>query len=161
MYAEYSPRTSRFIRGIVGYSDVDDVQQELWTAVFQGISGLSHPGAFVTWVFRLARFKAIDRIRRDKKRTEILDDAILPSINVENRLESEIDIELGLSKLSPTHRAILLLRYWEGLSYEQIAVVTDTPIGTVRSRLYHAHRNLKGHLNPNHVSESNPVIGND
>ena len=155
LYAEFSPRIFRFIRGIVGSPDVADVHQDVWAAVFQGIGALSKPSAFVTWVFRLARFKAIDRIRRDRTRAGDIEDADLPRIEMEERLQSEIDIELGLSKLSPTHRAILLLRYWEDLSYEQIAVVTDTPLGTVKSRLDHAHRNLEEHLNPTESHKTN------
>ena len=132
---------------MIGAAESEDAQQELWTAVFESINSLSHPSAFVTWLFRMARFKAVDRLRRvrtDHATTVFgADSEIESTVTLEQAIGDRIDVGRALARLSPSHRQTVLLRHWEDLSYTQIAMVTDCPVGTVRSRLHHAHRIMR------------------
>ena len=49
----------------------------------------------------------------------------------------------GVGRLTASHRLVLLLHYWEGLSYEEVSAFLDIPVGTVMSRLYRARQELK------------------
>ena len=60
-------------------------------------------------------------------------------------------LQHGLDKLSPEHREVLVLCFFEEMSYEEIARVTDTALGTVRSRVYYARRALKTALERNNI----------
>jgi len=53
------------------------------------------------------------------------------------------EIRLLLEKLSPAHREVLILKYWDDLSYVEIATIVGRSIGTVRSRIHHAKRKVK------------------
>ena len=55
-------------------------------------------------------------------------------------------IALAIDGLSPQHREVLMLRYWKDLTYPEMALVIGAPIGTIRSRLYHAKRLLRERL---------------
>ena len=63
------------------------------------------------------------------------------------------ELSVHLIRLSSAHREVLFLRFWEDMSYAEIAVATDSPVGTVRSRLHYATAQLKSAIsavtNPN------------
>ncbi len=76
----------------------------------------------------------------------MLDDSDLveePSQDNEFRLEDAQEIHASLDQITPEQREILVLRFLEDMTYEQIAKVTGCPIGTVRSRLYYAKSALR------------------
>ena len=62
--------------------------------------------------------------------------------------EDAAEVRAAVDRLPPLHRDVLLLRYVEGLSYEAIAGVAGVPVGTVRSRLFHAKRMMRDILQP-------------
>lgn len=140
----FSGRTLRYLRGILGDAMADDVQQDVWLTVFRRISEVANPAGFRTWLYRVTRHRAIDAVRRERRRSDLLEanDEDVDAIAT-NRPEpgSALDpavMEPLLSRLSPAHREVLVLRFWEDLSYGEIALVTGCSLGTVRSRLHHA-----------------------
>ena len=58
------------------------------------------------------------------------------------------EVRAALERLAPAHRDVLVLRYAEGLGYDEIASVVGVPVGTVRSRLWHAKRAARAILQP-------------
>jgi len=143
----FGQRTLSYLRGLIG-DDVDDVQQEVWLAVYRSIRGLSNPGAFRTWLYRTTRHRAIDFLRRRRREQELIEDATIEeveSIEVADEKTMELDgsvLAAALAQLPPPQREALLLRYQDDLSYAEIALVVGCPIGTVRTRLHHAKRRL-------------------
>ena len=143
---QFGDRTHRYLRGLVGDA-AEDVQQEVWFAVYRGIASLAAPSAFRTWLFRTTRHRALDYLRTRKREDELLADADVDSIQ---DIVAAPDIEPAatalawerLDQLSPAHREVLVLRYRDDMSYEQIALVTGSSLGTVRSRLHYAKRRL-------------------
>ena len=77
--------------------------------------------------------------------------------NLDERLE---ELRLARSKLTPQHREIIYLRFYEGCSYDQIASQLDIPLGTVKSRLHAAMQELKSHF-PREPEERQPVRTDD
>jgi RNA polymerase sigma-70 factor (ECF subfamily) len=152
LFDRFSRRTLRYLEGLLG-SDAADAQQEVWLAVFRGISKLSNPGAFRTWLYQTTRHRAIDVLRRQKRQSELLD-----AVRIEESGASEEHselflepwdrprLEIGLAELSAAHREVLLLRYWEEMSYADIALISGCSVGTVRSRLFHAKGQLRNVL---------------
>lgn len=120
--------------------DAEDVQQEVWLAVYQAVAGVVKPQAFRTWLYRTTRHRAIDFLRRRRRERELLDDVAADAVEAAEP-EDEVPLDTlrgALDRLPPAHREILLLRYAHDMSYEEIALVIGRPVGTVRSRLHHA-----------------------
>jgi len=124
---------------------VEDIVQEIWVAIFRGLPKLRDVSKFRPWAFRIAR----DRIYREYRRRKI---ACIPAAeaDLEETLTVEPDVPADaealqkcLESLSPEHREALMLCYFEGMSYEDIARVTGNSIGTVRSRIFYGKRALK------------------
>jgi RNA polymerase sigma-70 factor (ECF subfamily) len=124
---------------------VDDVLQEVWLAVFRALPRLADPAALATWLYRIARDKASVqwRGRPPERLLDIADLSEEPSQDDEFRQEDAQEIHASLDQLTSEQREILVLRFLEDMTYEQIAKVTDCPIGTVRSRLFYAKSALR------------------
>lgn len=145
----FGDRTLGYLEKLVG-ADAEDVQQETWLAVYRSIRSLHDPRAFRTWLFRTTRHHAIDFLRRRKREQRLLElVALEPSDEGSDQAEAEpavtVDkaaLHAAMEGLSPAHREVLLLRFRDGLSYAEIALVVGCPIGTVRTRLHHAKRRL-------------------
>jgi RNA polymerase sigma-70 factor, ECF subfamily len=129
----------------------EDVAQETFVRAFRFHASFRSEAALSTWLYRIAVNLCIDA-QRKQARSERLDDgderaerpdpAPAPDHALEVR-ELARHAEAALEALSPDHRAILLLREVEGLSYAEIACVLRIPKGTVMSRLFHARSNLQ------------------
>lgn len=150
----FEARTLGYLRGVVG-DDAEDVQQEVWLAVYRHLAGLADPGAFRTWLFRTTRHRAIDFLRRRKREHELIDDVPLDTV-ADSRIESGDDersaliddeaVTSALMAMPPPQREVMILRYRDGLSYQEIATIVGKPLGTIRTRLHHAKKRLQESL---------------
>lgn len=148
LFDRFGTRTLAYLRGLVS-DDAEDVQQEVWLAVYRGVRGLSKPGAFRTWLFQTTRHRAIDFLRKRRREQELLEGvavefAVAADLDEETAVGSldEPILAAAMAELASAHREVLLLRFQDGLSYSEIALVVGCSVGTVRSRLHHAKRRL-------------------
>ncbi len=139
--------------------DADDLTIEAFGKAFRNLEDYSPEYAFSTWLFRIATNNCIDFIRKQKMRMLSMDDN---SENTGGYISTEImnmaseivtpDEELIseqqknyirsiVSKLKPSYRKLVELRYFEELSYEEIAQRLQMPLGSVKAKLFRA-RNL-------------------
>ncbi len=116
--------------------DAEDVAQEAFVRVFQGLPDFRGQAAFSTWLYRIVTNLCLGRIRRARSEVE------LPAVREPSVPESPCRMVTAavvtrqvLAQMPPELRAILLLREQEGLSYRDIARALRLPLGTVRSRL--------------------------
>lgn len=143
--------------------DALDVVQEAFTKAYQGLGRFKGDAGFYTWVYRIALNLCIDRQRRDIRMPEVplepqgRSDESRPTpdravIDGDQPFERAHDAEVArrlreaIDELTPEHRAVILLREVEGLSYEEISHVLECPKGTVMSRLHYARRQLQARL---------------
>lgn len=125
-----------------------DVVQEVFIAAIRHIRSLRDDGKFGGWLFGIAHQKCVQHWR---KRGEVLVDEIAdvpdePEDRPDElliRREEEAELMKLLHQLPLSHRSVLLLHFIEDLSLEEIAQITETPIGTVKSRLHYAKRSLR------------------
>jgi RNA polymerase sigma-70 factor (ECF subfamily) len=148
LIAGYGPGLRYFLEKMLRETHTaDDVFQEVWLDVFRGIAKLTDPQAFPAWLYRIARNRVYAELRR--RRPEILPADEMDVIPNEETHEADFTAEdasrvhAALDQLGPEHREILLLRFIEEMSYEDIARVTDCQVGTVKSRLHYAKRALR------------------
>lgn len=127
----------------------NDVMQTVWLKAFRNIHTLRHPEAFSVWIYRIVRNYAVEQIR-DEQKDKALNQEVLEewtSVSEEHQEEfMQFDpnrVNQALNQLHSIFREVLVLRFMEDMSYEEIAGVTKVNIGTVRSRLHNAKKKLK------------------
>ena len=141
---------------MVGSQDAEDVSQDAFLRAFHRLADFRGDAPFRSWLLRIAHNASLDHLAR--RRPEPVDpetfDASEESpqrppaerLEVRERIER---LERKLHGLSPQHRVVLVLRDAEGLSYEEIADITATPLGSVKGRLHRARREFIDMLRAN------------
>ncbi len=119
----------------------------MWLEVFRGLARLEDPQALVAWLYRIARDQAYGRLRKARRLELPLDEAGLeePMTETEEEFSTEdaASIHAALDGLPAAQREVLVLRFLEEMSYEEIARVVGCELGTVRSRIHYAKRALR------------------
>ncbi len=129
-----------------------DVLQDIWLTLFRRLPALRAPEAFRVWLYQLAHDRVVDvvrRLRREEHAREALEAACDPAPNGDNH-EAAFDraefVHHALAALSEGHRAVLLLRFLEGLDLNEMAAALRCSVGTVKSRLHYAKQALRREL---------------
>ena len=141
LVARFGPRLCYFLRKLVGQLDrADDLAQEVWLDVLRQLPKLKDAAAFTTWMYRIAHGKAmLDGRRNGRAPTAIADvEWIADKEDDAFSAEDAARIHAALERLEPPHREVLVLRFLEELSYDEIGQIVDCPLGTVRSRIHYA-----------------------
>ena len=134
----------------------EDAAQEAFIRAWQNLDRFrpqsSSANPFRNWVYRIATNAALDMLRRERPTSDIADLPLAspnpgPEDSLEDRQRSS-QVHQAVLALSPASRTALILREYEGLSYQEIAETLEIPIGTVMSRLNHARRQLRQSLEP-------------
>ena len=123
----------------------EDIFQDTWLTVIRRIHSLKKTDAFSTWLYRIARNKVYQQLRRKRKLSELNENIAVPN-NTENDVFSTEDaakIHRCLKDLLPEYKEVLMLRFLEQMSYEQISQVINCRLGTVKSRIHYAKLALK------------------
>lgn len=137
-----------YLRRLVPEQDFAlDLHQEVWMDVFRELPGLQVPEAFRVWIYRIAHHKASRFIRRELLQEQINKTlSEIEPVPVENNGEAAYASEAvhaALADLPASQRELLILHYLRELSMDELAIVLDCPVGTVKSRLYHARSALR------------------
>lgn len=154
LFARYRDRVYSIAYRIVGSAtDAMDVVQESFSLLFRKLASFRHDALFSTWLFRLVVNCAIDHRRSQAsgawRRTGSFDpqdggsefeDGEAPA-PLETAAQHELGdhVQRALMRLNPKLNAILVLRYLQGMSYEELRDVLGISMGTVKSRLARAH----------------------
>ena len=137
-----------------------DITQQVFLKLFTRISQFRHQSEFTTWLYRLTTNTCIDEQRKRRRFSPLPDTLVAPGAHSSGagvpaaearfmRLEVADSVRDAISTLRPKLRIAILLKYFEELSYEEIAEVLNCSKGTVASRLNRGHRQLAqrlGHL---------------
>jgi RNA polymerase sigma-70 factor (ECF subfamily) len=150
------------VHNIVFYSLGDavfaeDVSQAIFLKIFRALPGFRFESSLATWIYRIALNECLNQNRRTGAQYvpldailgsgDDIDTTLLPDLEHERSQRQEI-IQQAVMELSPKLRTVVVLKYVEGLSYEEIARVLDCSIGTVASRLSRALSGLESRLRP-------------
>ena len=144
--------------------DALDLTQETFLHVHRGLRGFRFSAKFSTWLYRIVTNLCIDHFRRvgrlphavelprpeegDEAPMEWPDPAAERPDDMVHWSEVRQALEKAFGQLSSSHRAVMVLRELEGLSYEEIATVLGCSLGTVMSRLHYARKRLQMLLAP-------------
>ncbi len=146
--------------------DARDVVQDAFLKAYRHIGSFRGGSSFYTWLYRIVVNLSIDRLRRRSRSPRVEYDDRLKRPEVDGKKGAELEpyhqdadparnlarkelaraIERCLERLSPKHRAVIVLREFEGMAYKEMAETLGISIGTVMSRLFHARRKLQAML---------------
>lgn len=168
LYERHSGRVFNVAYRVLGsQADAADVTQEVFLQVADRIRSFRGDSSLTSWIYRMTVNLAIDARRKrslrrtasigpgDEERPEIETavprEGAAPPVDPKAAAEAaerERRVQKALDVLSPKLKAVVVLRYFENLSYEELAEVLQTTIGTVKSRLNRAHAALEEALGP-------------
>ena len=149
LIGRYGDTVFRVASRIVGPSEAEDVAQDVLLRAFNSLDSFRGDASFKTWLLRITHNTALNALarRRALPMEEPPEESgsplgastaeRTPAEQLEARERAE-RLESKLLLLRPPHRTVLVLRELEGLTYDEIALVTDTPIGSVKGRLHRA-----------------------
>jgi RNA polymerase sigma-70 factor, ECF subfamily len=147
--------------------DAREIAQEAFLRVHKGLSQFHGGSSFFTWLYRIVTNLSIDLMRKPSRREAELhftleaDDAESVHLlahdadpyDAVRRTQLSERIQYALSQLPHYHRAVILMREVEGLSYEEMAEAMQVSKGTIMSRLFHARKKLQRALSDCHEEE--------
>jgi RNA polymerase sigma-70 factor (ECF subfamily) len=143
----------RLAARLVGPDEAGDVAQDAFLRAFHKLSSFRRESSFRAWLMRIAHNAAVNALARrrpvpigelpepDPAESPGKASSSAPAAHLEERERRE-RLALKLRALPPAHRAVLVLRDLEGLSYEEIAQITEAPLGSVKGRLHRARQEL-------------------
>lgn len=139
LLGELTPYVRR-VCGPIALEDGADAVQETLLAVFKNLRSLQEPAALYAWVRAIAVRESVRIAKRNRRSTPVDQFDHVPS-----RLDVEraADIRDVLDRLTPEHRAILVLRDLEELEEAEAAGLLALPVGTAKSRLHRARENFR------------------
>jgi RNA polymerase sigma-70 factor (ECF subfamily) len=155
LYALYEQRVFQYVCTLVFNPTLaEEIVGDTMMAIWQGAGTFAHTSRVSTWIFGIARHKALDAMRRTGRQQREVDlDGIAELPHTE---ESPVDgiqrkqvaslTQRALAGLSREHQEILRLVFYEELPYEEIAALLSIPTNTVKTRVYYAKQHLKQQL---------------
>ncbi len=163
LFERYHRRAYALAYGVVRQQDdALDIVQDAFIKAHKHLDKFEGTSSFYTWLYRIVMNLAIDHLRKHRRvkpveldeqhLAEAGDDTLLPKLLGGNPgralLDKEIRerIDAALGELSENHRAVLVMRELEGLSYEEMAQAMGCSKGTIMSRLFHARKNMQRRL---------------
>lgn len=133
-------------RIIINKSDAEDAVQMALISIVRALPSFDGRSKFSTWVYRIATNAALDELRRISRRAlptgndTVIDSAVADATS---SVDAQMDVTAALAQLPEDFRTVIVLRHIAELEYDEIALVIDAPVGTVRSRLSRARAQLQ------------------
>jgi len=140
----------RTLARMTGSSDVEDLAQEVFLRLFRGLRGFRGEARTSTFLYRIIINVVNDEWRRRQQERSLLplDAGALPSrmagpLEIAERRQFLSALAEAMEELSPEERAVVTLYFQEERTYEEIAAITEAPLGTVKTHLHRARQKLK------------------
>lgn len=147
LHARWHPRLLRTARRHTGDGELAQAAvQECWLSIWRGLPGLREADRFAPWAFGILRRRCAEQVSTRAAERARTGEAELAEQGHDPAPDERLAITQAFAALSPAHRLAAHLFFVEGLSLAEIAQVQDVPAGTVKSRLFHARRQLKAAL---------------
>ena len=150
---QYGPALYWHIRRIViGHDDAEDVLQETCIKVLNHIGSFMGDGTLATWLYRVATNESLQHLRRQTRLFQSIDtlgETLTSKLQAESELDStavETMFQQALLTLPTQQRIAFNLRYYDGLSYEEIAHITGKNIATLKTNYHYASQRVKQYI---------------
>jgi RNA polymerase sigma-70 factor (ECF subfamily) len=149
LYLSYHRRLARFLsRFTPRYENVEEIINDTFMVVWQSAKDFRYASQVSTWIIGIAYRTALKSLRRQKNHAAARSLDEYPEQTIDPTFETEVQdwLEHGLNRLPVEQRLTLELAYHMGHSLEEIAAITECPVGTVKARMFHAREKLRQYL---------------
>ena len=123
--------------------DAHDVVQETYYEALKHNNDIREPQYLTTWVYRILINKCNKILKKGDLNVKLAENFLSSNSSIEQEVENKIYVEEILSRLSEGHRQIVVLKYIEGFSINEISEIVGIPAGTVKSRLHYAVNKIR------------------
>ncbi|OAN62214.1 RNA polymerase subunit sigma [Sphingomonas sp. TDK1] len=149
LYRRYQPRLARFVGTLVrSPALVEEVVNDTLMVLWQKAGDFTGASRLSTWLFAIAYRKAIRARNREPVASE--DAAVLEALPHDSRADAPLaqhrtreGLQRAMQTLSADHRAVVDLTYFHEIGYREIAEILGCPVDTVKTRMFHARRQLR------------------
>jgi len=150
LYKAYAPRLFRYLYSMVAdAAAAEELTNDVMVAAWKGAANFRGDSRPSTWLFGIAHHKALNELRRkhpviveEEEASQMADSAESPE-QVVQRHGLEQSVRGALQELSPDHREVVELTFYHGLSYQEIAEIVQSPVNTVKTRMFYAKKKLQ------------------
>jgi len=152
----YQSKLTRYVRRISNFSDddIEDVLQNVFIKAYRNLNDFDRDLKFSSWIYRITHNEVISQFRKRQARPQnviaVEDEKVINRFSANIDLEKDIDnaflsknIVKALARVAPKYREILVLRFMEDKSYEEISNILKKPVSTVGTMLRRAKEKLK------------------
>ena len=147
LYARYHARLFKFVFRLTrSHTAADELVNDIMLAVWRSARNFRGDSKPSTWIFGIAYRQALKRLSRKKLSIASYFDVDHLPDNDARSIEQEDWVRHGVDTLPPAQRLAVELVFYLGLSYGEVAAVTDCPVNTVKTRMFHARRKLRQQL---------------
>ncbi len=140
-------------RMVVSHQDADDVMQNVFIKVWNGLSNFREDAKLFTWLYRIAVNESITFLDQQKRKSSLsLEDV---GEIVENKLHAEKDfdenkavwkLQLAIQQLPEKQRIVFNLRYFEEMPYDEMSEVLETSVGALKASYHHAVKKIEDYI---------------
>ena len=150
----YSERLYWHVRRFVlSHEDTDDLLQDIFLKIWTALPSFRGEAQLYTWVYRIATNETLNFLRRQKVRAALqfrsLDDVLEERVDADpyfNGSAAERALSKAIARLPEKQRIVFIMRYYEDLSYEEIAEVTGTSVGALKASYHIAQEKVRAVL---------------
>ncbi len=149
LVATYGKRLYWHLRNMVErHEDADDLMQDVLIKVYRNIGQFRRESKLYTWLFRIATNEALQFLKR-RKPTDLYEQTVPERPSDGRDMDGTVTLDTlkrGLALLPPKQKMVFHLRYYEQLSYEDIAHITGTSVSGLKASYHHAVKKLRNYL---------------
>jgi RNA polymerase sigma factor (sigma-70 family) len=148
LYRRHQGRVRQIIYQLCDPTSLDDLVQEVFLRAWKGLPKFRQDSQFSTWLYRIAWNVASDRrqtLAQERSRVKTITENISTQYDDPDLIQLDYQdlVRTGLNLLSEDHRAVLVLHDLEELPQKEVAEILKIPVGTVKSRLFHARTRMR------------------
>lgn len=139
-------------RIVIGHDDAEDVLQETCIKILAGIDSFRREGKLTTWIYSIATHEALNQLRRKTRLFQSIDDlgpSLTGRLEAETPMDSqatEVLFQKALLTLPTQQRIAFNLRYYDEMSYEEIASITGKNVNTLKTNYHFATEKIKKYI---------------
>ncbi len=129
--------------------DAEDVTQTVFLKVYENLRLYNSKYRFYSWMYRIAINEALNQQAKRRNKTSADVETVaepLAEDRAYEKIELEQQVQEAIYRLDPGDRALVVLKHFQGFSYDEIGFILDLPVRKVKSRLYTARQRLKEEL---------------
>ncbi|MCF2972039.1 sigma-70 family RNA polymerase sigma factor [Synechococcus sp. Nb3U1] len=151
LYRKYQQSVRNILYPLCGADSLDDLVQEVFLRAWKGLPRFRGSAQFSTWLYRICWNVALDQRRRYARQRSETQELVLSGEAAHSgpdvmQLHHQQALQRGMAQLNPEQRLVLVLHDLEDLPQKEIAHILGIPVGTVKSRLFHARATIRKYL---------------